>query len=174
MEANSFQRRFVQEVRRCSELERKLTYIETELQKDGVIIPDIGQHSPPAPNPREIIDLEAHLEKVENEILELSQNSVNLKLNFVELKEFETVLEKADFFFSNNDGIETAQANIVGEDGQVRGQLGFITGVINRDRIPAFERMLWRISRGNIFLRQSDLETPIEDPTTVRTLIKSN
>lgn len=28
--------------------------------------------------------------------------------------------------------------------------------------------MLWRISRGNIFVRQADLEIPLEDPQTVR------
>lgn len=38
--------------------------------------------------------------------------------------------------------------------------------------MPAFERMLWRISRGNIFVRQSDLEIPLEDPQTVRLEIK--
>lgn len=131
-EQNSFQRRFVQEVRRCDELERKLIYIESELQKDEVIVPDIGRNYPEAPNPREVIDLEAHLEKVENEILELSQNSVNLKLNYIELKEFETVLEKAESFFTDNGGIESAQASLAGDDAQARGQLGFIAGVINR------------------------------------------
>lgn len=98
-------------------------------------VPDIGQDYPEAPNPREIINLEAHLEKVENEILELSQNSVNLKLNYVELKEFETVLNKAEYFFSNNGEIESVQANLTGDDAQVQGQLGFISGVINRELI---------------------------------------
>lgn len=27
--------------------------------------------------------------------------------------------------------------------------------------------MLWRISRGNVFLRQAELERPLEDPATV-------
>lgn len=54
---NAFQRKFVTEVRRCDEMERKLRYIEAEVKKDGVNIPDV-QESPKAPNPREIIDLE--------------------------------------------------------------------------------------------------------------------
>lgn len=54
---NSFQRKFVSEVRRCDELERKLRYIEAELNKDNVTIPDVVE-VPRAPNPREIIDLE--------------------------------------------------------------------------------------------------------------------
>lgn len=44
----------------------------------------------------------------------------------------------------------------------------FVAGVVPRERVPAFERMLWRISRGNVFLRQAELEEPLEDPNTVR------
>ena len=43
----------------------------------------------------------------------------------------------------------------------------FVAGVILRERIPAFERMLWRVCRGNVFLKQAEIETPLEDPITV-------
>ena len=43
-------------------------------------------------------------------------------------------------------------------------QLGFVAGVILRERLPAFERMLWRACRGNVFLRQAEIEDPLEDP----------
>ncbi|KAE8738003.1 V-ATPase V0 Subunit A, partial [Frankliniella occidentalis] len=98
-EMNNFMRKFVSEVRRCDELERKLRYIEEEVRRDGVPIPDLDE-MPMAPNPREIIDLEAHLEKTETEMLELSQNGVNLKSNFKELKEMKYVLEKAQHFMA--------------------------------------------------------------------------
>lgn len=45
--------------------------------------------------------------------------------------------------------------------------LRFVAGVINRERIPTFERMLWRVCRGNVFLRQAEIENPLEDPVTV-------
>lgn len=54
---NAFQRKFVNEVRRCDEMERKLRYIEGEVNKDNVQVPDVLEF-PKAPNPREIIDLE--------------------------------------------------------------------------------------------------------------------
>ena len=44
----------------------------------------------------------------------------------------------------------------------------FITGVIPRERVVAFERMLWRVCRGNVFLRQAEIPELIEDPATVR------
>lgn len=54
---NVFQRKFVSEVRRCDELDRKLRFIEQEVRKDNVRIPDVSD-LPKAPQPREIIDLE--------------------------------------------------------------------------------------------------------------------
>lgn len=44
----------------------------------------------------------------------------------------------------------------------------FVAGVVPRERVPGFERMLWRISRGNVFLRRAELEESLEDPATVR------
>lgn len=51
------------EVRRCDEMERRLRYIEAEVRKDNVPIPDCLE-LPKAPNPREIIDLEVSLVSV--------------------------------------------------------------------------------------------------------------
>jgi len=43
---------------------------------------------------------QAHLEKTENDIQELSQNAVNLKSNYLELTELQHVLEKTQAFFT--------------------------------------------------------------------------
>lgn len=43
----------------------------------------------------------------------------------------------------------------------------FVAGVILREKLPAFERMLWRACRGNVFLRQAMIESPLEDPANV-------
>ena len=32
--------------------------------------------------------------------------------------------------------------------------------------MPTFERVLWRACRGNVFLRQAEIEEPLEDPST--------
>lgn len=173
-DVNAFQRKFVSEVRRCDEMQRKIRYVEAEVKKDGVKVKDCDD-VPRAPNPREIIDLEAHLEKTENEIMELSQNAVNLKTNYLELLELRHVLERTQGFFYEEEAIsnEAMRNNLIltqddTNQAQNRGRLGFVAGVIQRERVPGFERMLWRISRGNVFLRQSELDSPLEDPSTVR------
>lgn len=153
-------------------MQRKIRYVELEVKKDGVKIKDCDD-APRAPNPREIIDLEAHLEKTENEIMELSQNAVNLKTNYLELMELRHVLEKTQGFFYEEEAItnDAMRNNLISTEdqgqAQSRGRLGFVAGVIQREKVPGFERMLWRISRGNVFLRQSELGQPLEDPTTV-------
>ncbi|XP_011643087.1 V-type proton ATPase 116 kDa subunit a [Pogonomyrmex barbatus] len=175
---NYFQRKFVNEVRRCDELERKLRYIEAEVKKDGVPIPDNLTELPRAPNPRAIIDLEAHLEKTENDILELSQNAVNLKSNYLELTELQHVLEKTQSYFTEEEANDSITKALINEEAlnpaiTTRGRLEFVGGVINRERVPAFERMLWRISRGNVFLRQAELDKPLEDPATGNEIYKT-
>lgn len=177
-DVNAFQRKFVNEVRRCDEMERKLRYIESEVKKDDVHIPDV-QELPRAPNPREIIDLEAHIEKTENDIRELSQNAVNLKSNFLELCELRHVLEKTEAFFHEQEevnGMDSVTRALITEDTNatvIRGRLGFVAGVIQRERVPGFERMLWRISRGNVFLRRAELDKPLEDPATGNEIYKT-
>lgn len=171
---NAFQRKFVNEVRRCDEMERKLRYIEAEVRKDDVDIPDLSD-LPRAPNPRDIINLEARFEKTENEIMELSQNAINLKSNFLELTELKQVLEKTQSFFAEQDDAMNSK-NLVLEDPnqvQTRGRLGFVAGVIQRERVAGFERMLWRISRGNVFLRQAEVDITLEDPATGNPLYKT-
>uniref|UniRef100_A0A6B2EM69 V-type proton ATPase subunit a n=1 Tax=Phlebotomus kandelakii TaxID=1109342 RepID=A0A6B2EM69_9DIPT len=198
-DVNAFQRKFVNEVRRCDEMERKLRYLEKEIKKDGIPMLDTGD-SPEAPQPREMIDLEATFEKLENELREVNQNAEALKRNFLELTELKHILRKTQVFFDEagpsfvmptirsryyqmadaNREEEQIQLLGGGEEGaratQAQGQnlkLGFVAGVILRERLPAFERMLWRACRGNVFLRQAMIESPLEDPSNGDNVYKS-
>lgn len=107
------------------------------------------------------------MEKIDGEVRELSKNDVKLKSDEFQMREIKEILEKSKVFFDQQ-ADEVDSRGLVTEDGtQNRGQLGFVAGVILRERVPGFERMLWRISRGNIFLRRVDIEQPFQDPETV-------
>ncbi|KOB71505.1 V-type proton ATPase subunit a [Operophtera brumata] len=260
-DVNAFQRKFVNEVRRCDEMERKLRYLEKEIRRDGIPMLEIPGECPEAPQPREMIDLEATFEKLENELREVNQNAEALKRNFLELTELKHILRKTQVFFDEmaDPSREEEQVTLLGEEGLMAGgqalklgyallyttapdafrlplqkskhvteryyfcsactgtlipestdhhsgkhwsrpheggasttesmtralisddpsrhmghvQLGFVAGVILRERIPAFERMLWRACRGNVFLRQSEIDTPLEDPSSSDQVYKS-
>ncbi|KAM9837295.1 V-type proton ATPase 116 kDa subunit a isoform 8-T8 [Aulostomus maculatus] len=126
-DVNVFQRKFVNEVRRCEEMDRKLRFVEKEIKKANIPAMDTGEN-PEVPFPRDMIDLEM---------------------------EDPNLLEESSALMEGNEG---------GRGAPLR--LGFVAGVISRERIPTFERMLWRVCRGNVFLRKAEIEDPLEDPTT--------
>uniref|UniRef100_A0A8C3PND2 V-type proton ATPase subunit a n=1 Tax=Calidris pygmaea TaxID=425635 RepID=A0A8C3PND2_9CHAR len=157
---NSFQRKFVNEVRRCESLERILRFLEKEME-DNVEIVKLEKY-PETPLPREMIDMETVLEKLEAELLEANQNQQTLKQNFLELTELKHLLKKTQDFFENR--LEIIYLLTL---------LRFTAGVIKRERMIPFERLLWRACRGNIYLRYTEMDTPLEDPVT-REEVKKN
>ena len=40
-------------------------------------------------------------------------------------------------------------------------------GIMNREKCHSFELMLWRLCRGNVFLKTAEIDEPIEDSQTV-------
>ncbi|EDW88100.1 V-type proton ATPase 116 kDa subunit a1 [Drosophila yakuba] len=180
-EVSAFQRKYVNEVRRCDDMERRLRYVESEMKKDEVTLPVLRpEEEPSAPNPREIVDLEAQLEKTDNELREMSANGASLDANFRHMQELKCVLENTEGFFSDQEVINLDvnrkldpedPANLPGA--AQRGQLAFVAGVIKLERFFSFERMLWRISRGNIFLRRADIDGLVADEETGRPVLKT-
>ncbi|CAA77453.2 V-type proton ATPase 116 kDa subunit a 1 [Caenorhabditis elegans] len=177
-DVSSFQRKYVNEVRRCDEMERKLRYLEREIKKDQIPMLDTGEN-PDAPLPREMIDLEATFEKLENELREVNKNEETLKKNFSELTELKHILRKTQTFFEeagtgemlppaaveSEEGLELTQHAAAG-GATMFANFGFVAGVIQRERLPAFERLLWRACRGNVFLRTSEIDDVLNDTVT--------
>ncbi|KAM7532787.1 hypothetical protein Aperf_G00000129423 [Anoplocephala perfoliata] len=201
---NAFQRKFVDEVRRCDEMERKLRYIEGECGKCKISIfePD---EIPEAPPPREMLELETTLDKLDNELREVTFNLEQLKKTYIELTELKMVLRRAQImleenvyevnpdFTENEDvlieesreshgyiemvpqpddfNIEFRQGGLNSSTTYRSHHIDFVAGTVLRDRSVSFERMLWRVCHGNVFLRYADLEG-IEDPSTGELLDK--
>eukprot|EP01095_Lingulamoeba_sp_RSL-Kostka_P005115 TRINITY_DN1646_c1_g1_i1.p1 TRINITY_DN1646_c1_g1~~TRINITY_DN1646_c1_g1_i1.p1 ORF type:complete len:844 (+),score=333.58 TRINITY_DN1646_c1_g1_i1:2169-4700(+) len=180
---NAFQRNFVNEVKRCDEMERKLNFFESAINKAGIDIPKMdyfndGNNVDKYDNDRIIMDdLEETLEEYEEKVIQMQESQETLERNYNELQEMHFVLEKDSGFFGNSGDINANNNNNnddFGEkskliDNELLGNftgVGFVTGVIKRSKMPLFERILWRTTRGNLFLRQQEIETWLKDPVS--------
>jgi len=191
-EANSFQRHFVNEVKRFDELERKVRFLDEQVCKARTQARELGDFSYDSieiisedeskPTTKAMIDdIEAKLDEFEKDILQMNTNKENLDRSYNELTELKYVLEKDAFFFNESD-ISNAlvdETKLGGRDplldeeksplvteGRIKGNLGFLTGVLPKEKLLTFERVLWRATRGNMFIKQIEIDIPIIDPTT--------
>jgi len=164
-DVNAFQRKYVGEVRRCDEMERKLRFMLKEIEKAEIEVADTSENHE-APPPREMIDLEAQFEQLENEMKESNANFEQLQKTSLELNELKHILRKTQSFFEE-EGYAEAQAHVGEiEPTTAGGQLGFVAGVIPRDRVAGFERLLWRACRGNVFFKQAEIDAKLYDPSS--------
>eukprot|EP01111_Echinosteliopsis_oligospora_P019970 TRINITY_DN992_c0_g2_i2.p1 TRINITY_DN992_c0_g2~~TRINITY_DN992_c0_g2_i2.p1 ORF type:complete len:855 (-),score=239.34 TRINITY_DN992_c0_g2_i2:45-2609(-) len=181
-EVNAFQRNFVNEVKRCDEMERKLRFFEEQVRKEkglttilrGISVTDANASSSSGIS---IDELEGRCEDLEKELIQLNTNQQMLDRNYNELIELQHVLSADNHFFSENPGAArgefAARSPLVPEaqqqaesSGSKSVKLGFLTGVIVRNKVPSFERVLWRATRGNLYMKQSDIDGQIKDPNT--------
>ncbi|XP_065184815.1 V-type proton ATPase 116 kDa subunit a 1-like isoform X2 [Sycon ciliatum] len=178
-DVNQFQRRYVNEVRRCDEMERRLRYLKKEIEVANVLIAPLPEgRLLEAPPPDRMLDLEEKLKETEDELKEVTANQERLNCNFLELTELKHILEKTGQFYNEAQFVMTSGEAYIDQfeledidstqipTSTSGASLMSVAGVINRERIPSFERLLWRACRGNVFIRQAEIEEPMEDPTT--------
>jgi len=175
---NAFQRTFVTEVKRFDEMQVKLTNFNKEIIAENFEdIDDIialGNGSEPVALENE--ELETRLEETRRELQQTNTNQDLLRRNYMELVDLQNVLEKDEQFFAGADAsaIEGDESAFISEDPSssipmtYRGvsRLGFITGVVPHRNILSFERILWRLTRGNLYMKHSTFMSPIASTTT--------
>ena len=96
--------------------------------------------------------------------------------NEMAAEELREILRKTGVFFDEAEaaqgsiqegaGLSSSATPLMAEREDRSGQLGFVTGVIASDRMPGFERLLWRACRGNVFLRRVPVDDLLEPPST--------
>ncbi|XP_072931104.1 V-type proton ATPase 116 kDa subunit a 1-like [Epargyreus clarus] len=167
VDVKPFLRNYVSEVCRCAEMERKLNYMEGEMLKDKIFVPQM-EKEPEALQPHEMNTFENILEKWEDDIVDMAENQVGLLKNYLELTEMSYVLNHIGPMLGD---AEITRDSIFGRKAGAGepifgGRLIVITGVVRRNRSFPFEMMLWRVSRGNIYYRQASQDTILQDPQT--------
>ncbi|UYV80401.1 ATP6V0A1 [Cordylochernes scorpioides] len=180
------QRHFINEIRRCDDLGRILRYLESEIKSHELPLQPAPSRPVPAPAPKEMIDLEAYLEKKMQEIQEVNTNCNSLVSAQVELLEFKQILLKSSQLFEQDDlnlhyddsaplhlptGSNNGTNNMGGKETHF---MGYLCGVIQRERIPSFETILWRLSRGNAHFRDIEIEEPFPSTEDETDLVYKN
>mmetsp|Transcript_8979 Transcript_8979/g.10301 ORF Transcript_8979/g.10301 Transcript_8979/m.10301 type:complete len:860 (+) Transcript_8979:48-2627(+) len=177
----AFQRRYINEVQRCDEMERKLGFFESMLQKyeieprqspqASVFLTKLEADSSGSARQSSMLEeMETLINGKESELQELNSFRENLQRDYNSQIELRYVLEKSRAFFDEADP-ETrgARNDPVGdtENGSVSQRLDglrfhFITGTILQEERARFERMVFRSTRGNCLMKFSEIENPIE------------
>ncbi|KAL0334691.1 UNVERIFIED_CONTAM: V-type proton ATPase subunit a3 [Sesamum radiatum] len=180
-EKSPFQRTYAIQIKRCGEMARKLRFFRDQMSKAGL--------APTARSATQAItsldDLEVKLGDLEAELVEINANGEKLQRSYNELAEYKLVLQKAGEFFNSalssaeahhreyasNQGGESLETPLLSEqetfaDASKQVKLGFITGLVPRDKSMAFERILFRATRGNVFLKQATVDEPVIDPVS--------
>jgi V-type H+-transporting ATPase subunit a len=144
------------------------------------------------PTTSEIDELAERSQSLEQRISQLNDSYETLKKREVELTEWRWVLREAGGFFDRAHGnVEEIRASNDNDDAplledveqHVQGNdyersfsgmnIGFVAGVIGRERVAAFERILWRTLRGNLYMNQSEIPEPLIDPSNNETMQKN-
>lgn len=179
-EKSPFQRTYATQIKKCGEMARKLRYFKDQILKAGLTP---SMKSTGADN--DIDNLEVKLGELEAELIEINANGEKLQRNYSELVEYKLVLQKAGELFSSalssataqhremesrqtaEESIETPlleQETLIDQSKQIK--LGFLAGLVPREKAMAFERILFRATRGNVFLKQVEVEEPVIDPVS--------
>ncbi|KAH1108933.1 hypothetical protein J1N35_012701 [Gossypium stocksii] len=187
-ERSPFQRTFVNQVKRCGEMSRKLRFFKDQISKAGLL----SSVHPVVEPDLELEELEIQLAEHEHELIEMNSNSEKLRVTYNELLEFKLVLQKACGFllpnsnhavaeerelseniYSNDDYVETA--SLLEQETRPADQSGlrFISGIICKSKALRFERMLFRATRGNMLFNQAPAGEEIVDPLSAEMVEKT-
>ncbi|KAL9100345.1 MAG: hypothetical protein Q9163_004267 [Psora crenata] len=196
-ETTAFQRTFTQEIRRLDNVERQLRYFKSEIDRESIPIRPQHEFSNilAAPSATEIDELADKSESLEQRVASLIDSYETLRKREVELTEWRWVLTEAGGFFDRAHGnveeirqstdndeaplLQDVEQQARGQNGDASGHslsvmnIGFVSGVIPRSRIAAFERILWRTLRGNLYMNQSEIPKPIVDPSNSEEIQKN-
>uniref|UniRef100_A0A0D3HBT3 V-type proton ATPase subunit a n=2 Tax=Oryza barthii TaxID=65489 RepID=A0A0D3HBT3_9ORYZ len=146
-----FQRTYASQIKRCGEMARKLRFFREQMSKAA-----ISTSTQFSGTSLEIDDLEVKLGELEVELTEVNANNDKLQRTYNELVEYNIVLQKE---------------MVTDPSKQVK--LGSLSGLVPKEKAMAFERILFRATRGNMFLRQEPVDETVTDPLSGEKVIKN-
>uniref|UniRef100_A0A673CDL1 V-type proton ATPase subunit a n=1 Tax=Sphaeramia orbicularis TaxID=375764 RepID=A0A673CDL1_9TELE len=154
-------------------LKKLLRYLLRELKKADISLPE-GDVNPVAPLPKHVIAIMEQLQRLEVELGEVTRNKEKLQKNLLELTEYTHMLRITRNFVQRSAEVSYEEFPFLEKETmmdyssmqRLGAKLGFISGLIHRVKIEAFERMLWRVCKGYTILSYAEVEEYLEDPDT--------
>ncbi|KAG1849181.1 V-type ATPase, V0 complex, 116kDa subunit family [Suillus subalutaceus] len=184
---NPFQRSFVGEIRRTEEMARRVRFFESQIQREKDVVPirplyDSAPLVTVGPSAAHNIDeLDVTLAEHETRLVQMNDSYKTLSERTRELVEARHVLRETAVFFDKAETQQTdirtsfddSSAPLLQHDDREQQYLStaqfdleFVAGTIDRTRISTFERVLWRVLRGNLYMNHTDITEPFVDPAT--------
>ncbi|KAJ3809264.1 V-type ATPase, V0 complex, 116kDa subunit family [Lentinula aff. lateritia] len=186
---NPFQRSFVGEIRRVDDMGRRVRFFSTQIEQEKDVVPirplydsapliAVGPRAPQAMD-----ELDVTLAAHEQRLTQMNESYQKLSERTKELIEARHVLRETAVFFDKAQDHQTdirtsfddSSAPLLQHDDRenqysvgtgVQFDLEFVAGTIERVRVPTFERVLWRVLRGNLYMNHTDIVEPFVDPVT--------
>ncbi|GBE82774.1 V-type proton ATPase subunit a [Sparassis crispa] len=187
-DVNPFQRSFVGEIRRVDEMARRVRFFASQIEKEKETIPirplyDSAPLLTVGPRAAQTMDeLDNKLAEHEARLIQMNESYQILCDRTKELIEARETLRETAVFFEKalsyqsdvRASFDDSSAPLLQHDDReqqysgtsVQFDLEFVAGVIERSRLPIFERVLWRVLRGNLYMNHTDIQEPFVDPAT--------
>lgn len=183
---SSFQRSFVKEIKRLDNVERQYRYFMAELEARGIPITDspyIGEDVKQVGKLLKTSEIDEYVESaqlLEERVSQLAENAQVLLTKQMDLEQLRNVLGCSNEFFSVNAPQQQLTSHSESEDSELTvlenggsPDVNFITGVIAREKVSVLQRILWRSLRGNLFMKSTEITTPIFEPKTKKFVDKN-
>ncbi|KDO16517.1 hypothetical protein SPRG_17965, partial [Saprolegnia parasitica CBS 223.65] len=187
-ELTPFQRRYASYIQRCNEMDRKLRCFMLEMTKFKISAksadsvdsgsPDVCCGSPDT-TVRALNSIERILEDKEQELLQLNSMHEKLTREYNERKELQEIMSRIGGLVETETSdamrvssrMGSSMTTSVGSpmdasESDLAIRFKNITGVVPADERLKFERMVFRATRGNCFMRFSAIDELLADPGT--------
>jgi len=181
-DVNAFQRTFVSDIRHYDEVSRQIRFLKSQIERESIKIQKCSaEEAAVSKSPKELEELEQKITEAEKVVIELNENQRTLDKRYLELTEMRHVIKVTDDFFESSNVKDIQENNLKSEsttgllkeennaadlEAGKKSSVSFVAGVIPRSKINSFERLLWRMLRGNLYMKNAEIEEPIKDPET--------
>ncbi|KAF9433552.1 H(+)-transporting V0 sector ATPase subunit a [Entomortierella beljakovae] len=171
-DVNTFQRTYVNEIRRFDEMERQLRFFTSQIEKADIHIRTSFPASflAHAPSRQELFEIEARLREHESRLVQMNSSYETIQRQYLEFVEMKHAASHREEIRRSIDDPEARLLDDLeaGPSQEAQGlglNLGNVTGVIPRAKTQIFERILWRTLRGNLYMNIVDIEEQVIDPS---------